>query len=114
MDARTLIVTRAARFFHDGDLVNLGIGMPTLVANLSAGGRQHHAPVGKRLHGLGPTARGLGPRHGKRRRPAGDPSCPGASVSTAPLSFGLIRGGHVDATVLGALEVDQRATWPTG
>lgn len=33
MDARTLIVTRAARFFHDGDLVNLGIGMPTLVAN---------------------------------------------------------------------------------
>ena len=55
MDARTLIVTRAARFFHDGDLVNLGIGMPTLVAN--------HLPEGVNITlqsengfiGLGPT-----------------------------------------------------------
>ena len=115
MDARTLIVTRAARFFHDGDLVNLGIGMPTLVAN--------HLPEGVNITlqsengfiGLGPT-----PEEGHVDKDmvnaGGQPVTilPGGVCFDSATSFGLIRGGHVDATVLGALEVDQEgnlANW---
>ena len=72
MQGRELIVSRAARFFRDGDLVNLGIGMPTQVANYLPDGRGNPAPVGERLHRHRPHPhrRGLGPRRGQRRRPA--------------------------------------------
>ena len=115
MDARTLIVTRAARFFHDGDLVNLGIGMPTLGANHLPEGVNITLQSENGLIGLGPT-----PEEGHVDKDmvnaGGQPVTilPGGVCFDSATSFGLIRGGHVDATVLGALEVDQEgnlANW---
>ena len=115
MDGKTWIVTRAAQFFHDGDLVNLGIGMPTQVAN--------HLPEGVHIIlqsengfvGLGPTPtpEQLDP---DVVNAGGQPVTilPGGACFDSATSFGLIRGGHVNATVLGALEVDQEgnlANW---
>ena len=115
MDNRTLIATRAARFFRDGDLVNLGIGMPTLVANCLPEGINITLQSENGFIGLGPT-----PTEEELDRDVvnagGQPVTilPGGVCFDSAMSFGLIRGGHVDATVLGALEVDQQgnlANW---
>lgn len=115
MDNRTLIATRAARFFRDGDLVNLGIGMPTLVANCLPEGVNITLQSENGFIGLGPT-----PTEEELDRDVvnagGQPVTilPGGVCFDSAMSFGLIRGGHVDATVLGALEVDQEgnlANW---
>lgn len=115
MQGRELIVTRAARFFRDGDLVNLGIGMPTEVAE--------HLPPGINIQlqsengfiGLGPAP---APEDCDKDvvNAGGKPVSilPGGACFDSNTSFGLIRGGHVNATVLGALEVDQEgnlANW---
>lgn len=106
MDPKELIAKRIAREFKDGDLVNLGIGIPTLVAD--------HIPEGIHitLHSENGFV-GLGPANG-----ANDPDLvnaggkpvtimPGGAVFDSAMSFAIIRGGHVAATVLGGLEVDQ-------
>jgi acetate CoA/acetoacetate CoA-transferase beta subunit len=115
MDAQSIIARRVARELRDGMLVNLGIGIPTLVAN--------HVPSNVKVffqseNGLIGT--GAIPEEGMAQPlltdAGGKPvtALPGACTFDSAMSFGLIRGGHVDVTVLGALQVDakgQLANW---
>ena len=115
MQGRELIVSRAARFFRDGDLVNLGIGMPTQVANYLPEGVEIQLQSENGFIGIGPTPAPEAWDHDVVNA-GGQPASilPGGCTFDSCTSFGLIRGGHVDATVLGALEVDQEgnlANW---
>ena len=115
MDDKDIIARRVAQELRDGQLVNLGIGLPTLVA--------HHLPDGVKvffqsengLIGMLPL-----PEEGfawadltdAGGRPVG--AGPGACAIDSAMSFGLIRGGHLDVTVLGGLQVDEQghlANW---
>lgn len=115
MQGRELIVSRAARFFQDGDLVNLGIGMPTQVANYLPDGVEIQLQSENGFIGIGPTPDAESWDHDVVNA-GGQPASilPGGCTFDSCMSFGLIRGGHVNATVLGALEVDQEgnlANW---
>ena len=114
MDAKELIAKRVGQEFADGDLVNLGIGIPTMVAD--------HLPEGVHviLHsengfvGLGPAANGNSDPD--LVNAGGKPVSinAGGAFFDSATSFGIIRGGHLVATVLGALQVDQEgnlANW---
>jgi acetate CoA/acetoacetate CoA-transferase beta subunit len=108
MDPKTLIARRVAHELRDGNLVNLGIGLPTLVAN--------HLPIGIDVYfqsengiiGMGPV-----PEEGMEEPDLTDAgggfvsALPGATSIDSAVSFGLIRGGHLDVTVLGGLQVDE-------
>lgn len=112
---RELIAKRVARFFNAGELVNLGIGMPTAVANyIPAGsGIMLHSENG--FIGLGATpAAGAAEKDVVNAGGAPVAMVPGAACFDSGQSFALIRGGHLAATVLGALEVDEKgnlANW---
>lgn len=107
MTAKELIARRVALELRDGDLVNLGIGLPTLVAQFLPPSVQviFHSENGimgmSPLPGEGFEDRNLTDAGG---RPVG--VLPGACAFDSATSFGLIRGGHLDVTVLGGLEVD--------
>jgi len=115
MDAQSLIAKRIALELRDGMLVNLGIGIPTLVANFIPASTHIFFQSENGLIGTGPV-----PEHGMAQPwltdAAGRPvtALPGACTFDSAMSFTLIRGGHVDVTVLGGLQVDQQgllANW---
>lgn len=108
MDAQTLIAKRIAQELGPGMLVNLGVGIPTQVANYVPSGMRLYFQSENGLIGTGPI-----PEQGMSERyltdAAGQPvsALPGASTFDSAMSFGLIRGGHLDLTVLGGLQVDE-------
>ena len=108
MDAQTLIARRIAQELAPGMLVNLGIGIPTLVANYVPEGMRVYFQSENGLIGTGaPAAEGMA--HATLTDAGGRlvTALPGASTFDSAMSFGLIRGGHVDLSVLGGLQVDQ-------
>src|SRR3954451_17407252 len=115
MEPQTIIARRIARELKPGMLVNLGIGIPTLVANFLPEGLQVFFQSENGLIGTGsPPEEGM--THPTLTDAGGRPvtALPGASTFDSAMSFGLIRGGHVDLTVLGGLQVDQEghlANW---
>jgi acetate CoA/acetoacetate CoA-transferase beta subunit len=115
MDAQSLIAKRIAQELRDGMLVNLGIGIPTLVANFVPKGMHVFFQSENGLIGTGPVA-DPGMALPWLTDAGGKPvtALPGASTFDSAMSFGLIRGGHLDLTVLGGLQVDQNgrlANW---
>jgi acetate CoA/acetoacetate CoA-transferase beta subunit len=112
---REVIARRAALEIRDGDVVNLGIGLPTAIPDFLPAGINVTLQSENGVLGVGPA-----PAAGEE-----DPDWvnaggghithrPGASTFDSATSFAIIRGGHVDATFLGALEVDQEgnlANW---
>lgn len=116
MDKRELIAYRTARFFEDGDLVNLGIGMPTMCMNFLPEGVDVWIESENGVIGLtGAPKEGEEGDHNIVDASGGVSMMrPGGCCFDSFTSFGLIRGGHVAATVLGAYEVDQEgnlANW---
>src|SRR5882757_833241 len=107
MDAQTVIARRVAKELRTGDLVNLGIGIPTLVANYVPPEVKVFFQSENGLIGTGPIPE-QGMAHPLLTDAGGRPisALPGASTFASAMSFGLIRGGHVDVTVLGGLQVD--------
>lgn len=114
-ETRAFIAKRVAKEMKDGFVVNLGIGLPTEVANYLPKDIHITFQSENGILGVGPA-----PEAGKE-----DPDyvnagrnpitvLPGAAFFASDISFGIIRGGHVDATVLGALQVDEEgnlANW---
>jgi acetate CoA/acetoacetate CoA-transferase beta subunit len=115
MDAQSVIAKRIALELRDGMLVNLGIGIPTLVANFVPPGIHVYFQSENGLIGTGPIPEEAMAQ--PRLTDAGGrpvTAIPGACAFDSAFSFGLIRGGHVDVTVLGGLQVDERgllANW---
>jgi acetate CoA/acetoacetate CoA-transferase beta subunit len=107
MDAQTIIARRVAQELRHGNLVNLGIGIPTLVANYVPAGLHVYFQSENGLIGTGPIPE-QGMADALLTDAAGKPisALPGAACFDSAMSFGLIRGGHVDVTVLGGLQVD--------
>ena len=114
-DIKEIIARRVAKELKDGDVVNLGIGLPTMVANYLPEGVQIVLQSENGIMGMGPA-----PEKGREDVDIVNAGAqyvtvnPGAMFFDSATSFGIIRGGHVDATILGALEVDEKgnlANW---
>ena len=108
MEAQEIIARRIARELKPDMLVNLGIGIPTLVANYLPDGLHVYFQSENGLIGTGAVPE-EGMAHPMLTDAGGRPvtALPGASTFDSAMSFGLIRGGHLDLTVLGGLQVDQ-------
>src|SRR5271165_7306611 len=115
MDDKVLIAKRVALELKEGNLVNLGIGLPTLVAKYLPAGMEVFFQSENGIIGMSAL-----PEEGMEDQfltdaggaPVG--AIPGAASLDSTLSFGLIRGGHLDVTILGGLEVDEKgqiANW---
>ena len=109
MDAKVVIAQRAAKFLKDGDVVNLGIGMPEMVANYLPEDVNIIFQSENGIMGMSSAAveddLNVSNAGGKYVT-----VIPGAMFFDSATSFGLIRGGHVDATILGALQVDEEGS----
>ena len=114
-EMREVIAKRAAKELHDGDVVNLGIGIPTLIPNYRPEGVTVTLQTENGAMGMGPT-----PEEGKEDKNlinAGGGAItllPGACTFDSATSFAIIRGGHVNVSFLGALQVDEKgnlANW---
>ena len=114
-EMREVIAKRAAKELHDGDVVNLGIGIPTLIPNYLPEGVTVTLQTENGAMGMGPT-----PEEGKEDKNlinAGGGAItllPGACTFDSATSFAVIRGGHVNVSFLGALQVDEKgnlANW---
>lgn len=114
-EIREVIAKRVALELHDGDVVNLGIGLPTLIPNYLPQDIKLTLQSENGLLGMGPN-----PAEGEEDETlvnAGGmytTAVEGASTFDSAMSFSVIRGGHVDVTVLGALQVDEKgnlANW---
>jgi 3-oxoacid coA-transferase, B subunit len=112
---REVIARRCAKELKDGFVVNLGIGLPTLIPNYLPEGVKVVLQSENGLLGLGPT-----PEEGKENKYLVNAGggyisvVPGGSIFDTSISFGIIRGGHVDVTILGAMQVDEQgnlANW---
>jgi acetate CoA/acetoacetate CoA-transferase beta subunit len=108
MEPQEIIAKRIARELRSGMLVNLGIGIPTLVANFVPADIHVYFQSENGLIGTGPIPE-AGMAHPTLTDAGGRPvtALPGASTFDSAISFGLIRGGHVDMTVLGGLQIDR-------
>jgi acetate CoA/acetoacetate CoA-transferase beta subunit len=108
MEPQTIIARRIARELSEGMLVNLGIGIPTLVASFVPECMSVFFQSENGLIGTGAPPE-IGMAHPTLTDAGGKPvtALPGACTFDSAVSFGLIRGGHVDLTVLGGLQVDQ-------
>ncbi|PKU26090.1 3-oxoacid CoA-transferase subunit B [Telmatospirillum siberiense] len=115
MDDKVTIARRVALELREGDLVNLGIGLPTTVARYLPAGVTVHFQSENGIIGMAPV-----PEAGLEAEFLTDAgggyigAVPGAAAFDSCMSFGLIRGGHLDVTVLGGLQVDelgQLANW---
>jgi acetate CoA/acetoacetate CoA-transferase beta subunit len=113
---KELIARRVAKELKDGDLVNLGIGLPTLAPAYLSPGIEVTLHAENGIVGFGALSERAGPDGFYTVDAGGKPAgveVGGACIDSAT-SFGLIRGGHINATVLGALQVDQEgnlANW---
>ena len=110
-EIKGFIARRVAKEFRDGEVANLGIGLPTLVPNYLPKGIQVTLHAENGTVGAAPAD----PAHPEPIRDVdagGQPSgvIPGGAFIDSATSFALIRGGHVDATVLGGLEVDEEGS----
>jgi len=110
-EIQNFIARRVAQELMDNDVVNLGIGLPTLVANFLPDGKNIVFQSENGFVGLGPTP--LDDAFDPYITNAGGMPVtilPGGAFFDSSLSFGIIRGGHVDLTVLGALQVDEKGS----
>jgi 3-oxoacid CoA-transferase subunit B len=111
MDKREFIARRVAQEFRDGYYCNLGIGIPTMVPNYLPAGIEVILQSENGMLGIGPY-----PYEGEEdpdlinagKEPVTE--IPGCCYFTSADSFGMIRGRHIDASVLGALQVDEKGT----
>lgn len=115
MDPKVVIARRVAGLIQPGWLVNLGIGLPSMVANYVPAEKQVYFQAENGVIGLGAR-----PPEGMEDASLTDAgggfvtAVPGAASIDSAMSFGLIRGGHLDMTVLGGLQVDEKghlANW---
>lgn len=107
-DVKEIIARRVAKELKDGDVVNLGIGLPTMVGNYLPEGVHIILQSENGIMGMGPVA-----DRGREDVDIVNASAqyvtinPGGMFFDSATSFGIIRGGHVDVTILGSLEVDE-------
>ena len=104
-DPKTLIAARAARELRPGDVVNLGIGIPNLIPGLLDRERGVVIQTENGLLGVGPRPAGEEDADDIDRSKLPVTALPGAAYFDSVTSFAMIRGGHVDVAVLGALQV---------
>jgi len=115
MTIKEIIASRVSQELSDGDVVNLGIGLPTLVANYVSKDLDVHFQSENGMIGLGPVPID-GDEDFDLTNAGGQPvtMVTGGAYFDSSLSFSIIRGGHVDVTILGSLQVDEQgniANW---